>query len=134
MWKRLISARVSGMILLIAMTAMLVVHVLIAAGVMPSDFIWGGRIGSETELLVMEGIAIAATLLFMGLIALKTGLAGRAKFRRTAAVGAWIVFAYFLLNTAGNLASEAALERTLFVPVTIVLTLLALRVAMEESA
>jgi hypothetical protein len=41
----------------------------------------------------------------------------------------WIIFAYLLLNTAGNLASSSSLEKLLFTPITIVAALLVLRLA-----
>ena len=45
-------------------------------------------------------------------------------------VAMWITFAYLALNVVGNLASSSALEQAIFTPVSIVLALATLRLAL----
>lgn len=124
-----ISAWTAGVWILIALLVMFIVHLLILAGIVPYGIVWGGMIDGEAKLAALEGFALGTTLLFMWWIALKIRLIGRGKLRRAASIGTWIVFAYFLLNTIGNLASGVTTEKVWFAPVTIAITLLAYRVA-----
>ena len=43
------------------------------------------------------------------------------------------MFAYFLLNIAGNLASSSGAERAIFTPLSVVLAALVLRLAWEKK-
>jgi hypothetical protein len=44
----------------------------------------------------------------------------------------WIIFVFLLLNTLGNLASGVSAENFVFAPITLVLALCALRLAIEK--
>jgi hypothetical protein len=48
-------------------------------------------------------------------------------------VGIWLVFAYLLLNTLGNLASGISFEKLVFAPITILLAFCAFRLAIEKQ-
>jgi hypothetical protein len=45
--------------------------------------------------------------------------------------GVWLIFAFLLLNTLGNLASGATFESLFAAPLTILVALCALRLALE---
>ena len=47
-------------------------------------------------------------------------------------MGAWIVFAYLILNTLVNFASDVTVETLVFGPLTIVMAFCALRFAFEN--
>jgi len=47
-------------------------------------------------------------------------------------IGMWVVFAYLVLNTLGNFASGVSAETWFFGPLTIVMVLSALRLAIEK--
>lgn len=49
-------------------------------------------------------------------------------------VALWIIFAYLLLNTLGNLASGSVLEKLVFIPITILAALLVVRLPVESSS
>jgi hypothetical protein len=132
--KRLISAKSAANVLLVAMGALAVFHVLVLAKVLPPDIVWGGRMGDapESNLVVLETTALLVTLLFALIIAAKAGHVRAVKLRKVVHIGAWIVFAYFTLNIIGNLASSASVEKLVFTPISIVLAALALRLAIEK--
>lgn len=130
---RFISPAASGRLLIAALSVMLAVHLLIVFQVLPYEFVWGGQIKDSASLLVFEGIAIVTTLVFIAVTALKAGLIrvpGVGKVIVSA--GMWIMFGYLALNTVGNLASGVTLEKLLFTPVTVVLALLAYRLATHK--
>jgi uncharacterized membrane protein YhdT len=66
------------------------------------------------------------------LIAAKVDYIKAGRFRIIATVGVWIVFAYLLLNTVGNLVSAVSFENLIFAPITLILALCALRLAIEK--
>lgn len=131
--KRFGSARLAGNILLIALGLLAVFHVLVLLGVVPADAIWGGQInGASANLLLLEIIALLVTGVFAVVVAVKLGYLKTGRFKRAADVGVWILFAYLVLNTIGNLASAASFEALIFAPITIALALCALRLAVEK--
>lgn len=131
--RKLLSAKVAGNILIVALGLLMIFHVLVLLGFLPSNIVWGGQAaGSPANLRALELVALLVTLLFGILAAAKLDYIKLGRFRIIATVGMWIVFAYLLLNTAGNLASAVGLESILFAPVTLILALCALRLAIEK--
>ena len=131
--RKLISAKLAGNLLLISMLLLILLHILILFKIVPSDIVWGGQIGdSSSNLFIFEIIALAVTLIFTFIIAVKAGYIGSIKFRIVVNVGIWIIFAYFILNTIGNLASAVSVENLIFAPFTVLLAFLAFRLAIEK--
>ncbi len=131
--KRFGGARLAGNILLIALGLLALFHILVLLGVAPADSIWGGQInGAAANLLVLETIALLVTCVFAVVVAVKLDYFKTSRFRKAANVGVWILFAYLILNTIGNLASAASFETLIFAPITIALALCALRLAIEK--
>ncbi|WP_303773595.1 hypothetical protein [Anaerolinea thermophila] len=127
------SAKFSGNVLLAAFGALVVLHLLILLGVVPAGIVWGGQIGTSTErLFTLEIIALVLTLLFMGIVAVKMEYVRAGGFRKAANVGVWVIFAYLVLNTVGNLASGVSFENLIFAPVTVFLAVCAWRLAIEK--
>lgn len=131
--KKILSAKLAGRILIGAFILMLIMHVLVLIGVMPSNFIWGGQVAADgSNLLQLEVVAITLTLLFTGVAAAKIKQIESGKSNRWINIGVWIVFAYLVLNTLGNFASGVSLETLIFGPLTIIMAFCALRLALEK--
>jgi hypothetical protein len=130
---KIIGAKLAGNILLISLGLLTVFHVLVLMEVVPSNITWGGQIGdSPTNLLTLETIALLVTVLFAIIIAAKMDYIMAGKFRKATTVGVWIVFAYLVLNTVGNLASRVSFENLIFAPITLLLAFCAFRLAIEK--
>jgi hypothetical protein len=130
--KQFIRKKLAGIVFITISTIALFMHVLILLNVLPHDFVWGGRLKSEENLILLESLSIIVQIIFISIIAVKAGYLFEGKFKRTANVGTWVIFAIMVLNTIGNLASNSALETMAMTPVTIVLALLAFRLAIEK--
>lgn len=131
--KKIISARLAGNILLAALGLLVVFHVLVLLRVLPADIVWGGRIQGVPENLVMlETVALFVTVFFMLIIAAKAGYLQAGKLSGAVNIGVWLIFAFLILNTLGNLASGVSFENLIAAPITIVLALCALRLAIEK--
>jgi hypothetical protein len=72
------------------------------------------------------------TVLFSHVIMLKMGYIKAEKLRKVANIGIWVMFIFFILNTIANLTSGVTVENLTFAPITILLALLTLRLAIEK--
>jgi hypothetical protein len=129
--KKLVSAKLAGNILLVSLGLLLVFHVLVLLNVVPPDMIWGGGANSG-NLIILEMAAITITLVFGLVISAKLGYVSAGKFARAVNILVWLVFAFLLLNTLGNLASGASAENFIFAPITLILAFCAFRLAVEK--
>src|SRR4030095_11561838 len=106
--KKLISARTAGNVLLALFGLLVVFHIIILSDLLPSDVVWGGQsAGSPSSLRILENFSLIFTGLFGFVVAVKIGYIKVGKFSRVINSLLWIIFAYMLLNTAGNLVSRS---------------------------
>jgi len=123
----------AGIILLSAFGLLLVLHILIIAQVVPANIVWGGQIkADQSNLMQMEIVAITLTVFFAGIVAAKIKSLRANNPKKLITIGMWVVFAYLVLNTLGNFASGGSAETWFFSPLTIVMALCALRLAIEK--
>jgi hypothetical protein len=131
--KKLISAKLAGNILLFSLGLLFLFHVLVLLKIIPADIVWGGQIkGVPANLVTLETVALLVTAVFILIVATKVGYVQAGKLSGAINVGIWLIIAYLLLNTLGNLASGISFEKLLFAPITIILALCALRLAIEK--
>lgn len=131
--KKIISAKSAGNILLIIFSALIVFHILVLTGLAPADIVWGGRANTlQSTWRVFEIISLVFTILFAIIVAAKVGYIKTTRFGSAVTVFLWLMFAFLLLNTLGNLASESLQEKLIFTPITIIASLLVLRLAVEK--
>ena len=131
--KKLISAKLAGNILLAALGLLLVFHILVLLRMVPAGIVWGGQIqGAQTNLVPLETAALLVNLLFILIVAAKLGYIQAGRLSGAVNVGLWLIFAFLLLNTLGNLASGVSFENLIAAPITILLALCAFRLAIEK--
>jgi len=123
-----------GKILMGLLVLLMVMHVLILARVIPYDVVWGGNIKDESQLNVFETSALVITAVFLVVVAIKLDYIEVPKLKRAADLGMWVVFAYFGMNIIGNVTSEVSWEKLIFIPLSVVLALLSLRVAAHRES
>ena len=78
-------------------------------------------------------IALAVTILFMLIIAVKTGHINGGRLKKPASFCMWLIVAYFALNSLANFTSEVSFENYFFGPLTVIMTLSALRLAVSKK-
>jgi hypothetical protein len=130
--RKLTSIRTSGNILLVLFALLAAFHIVILFNLLPAAIVWGGRAGSSSALPGLLTISLVFNVLFAIAVAVKLGYIHVAGDGRVINVLLWLMFAYLLLNTAGNLASNSSFEKLLFTPITLVAAFLVLRLAMER--
>jgi hypothetical protein len=130
----MVSKKSAAIAMLAILAALAIYHVMMLAGVLPSDIAWAGHAAtSPRTLVILEVVSLVVTLLFAALVAAAAGLWGGSKIRKPARMAMWVVSGYFVLNVVGNLASSSGLERLIFTPVSVILACLALRLALSKD-
>jgi hypothetical protein len=130
--KKIISFKLAGDISIVILILLIVFHILVMVGIIPHTIVWGGRIEDGESLLTFELFGLVTSLLFLFIILAKVEYLKFEKFRKVVTILVWIMFVWFLLNIVGNLISTASLEKLIFTPVSIILTVLVLRLAVEK--
>ncbi len=108
-------------------------HVLVLVKIIPSDMVWGGRLQSESEMYTFELVSLALNMFFLSVILVKSKIL---KFKipdKIITVILWLMFALFLINTAGNLLSNNQLEKIIFTPITILLSIFSFILARDKQ-
>ena len=131
--KKLISVKLAGNLLLISLGLLVIFDILILLNVLPSNIVWGGQIKDPAaNLIVLELIALVVTFIFAIVIAAKMDYIKAGGFTKAVNIGVWVIFAYLILNTLGNLASGVSFENLIFAPITLALAFCAFRLAIEK--
>ena len=132
--EKIIKARTAGIITLGIFALLIVFHILVLSHVVPSDLVWAGEVSEDPyDLLVLELTVILLILLFGMVLLLKLRLIAQRKSGRAINIGIWIIFAYFIINTISNLSRGITTESLIFAPVSLILVLLILRLAIEKE-
>jgi hypothetical protein len=131
--RKWISARLAGNVLLFLLIILSVFHVLVLFSIIPFNIVWGGHtINSSSKLVALELGSLVITLVFILIIALKSGYLKTNKFKKLINIGVWIIGIYFLLNTIGNMTSAIIVENLVFAPLALIMAILALRLALGK--
>lgn len=130
--KKIISESAAGKSLLALLSAIMLFHVLVIINVIPYEIIWGGRIRNRRELINLELISIIVNAIMIFVVLIRTGMVGFSIRRRWMRLLFWMMFAFFLLNTLGNLVSLNQVEKFIFTPITLFLSFCSLRLALAK--
>ncbi|MCC3154181.1 hypothetical protein Q3A66_04785 [Hymenobacter sp. BT770] len=110
-----------------------VCHVLVVAGVIPFAVVWGSRLRDHSQMVTFEAVSLTVTLLMLAAVAVQARYVKIRIPHRVMTVVFSLMFLLFLANTAGNLVSKNELEKLIFTPMTLLLTLFSLRVAVGSA-
>lgn len=130
--KKLLSIPSAAHGLIALLGCLLGFHLLIVLRVLPFEIVWGGKLRSEPEMMQLEITSIVVTGILLCAVMLRVGYF-RVKLNPLIfKVVFGLMVLLFTLNTLGNILSENAIERAVFTPVTILMALLSLRLALGE--
>ena len=128
------AARVAGNVATVLFAVAIVLQLLLAAGILPITMAWGGRQPVLTPGLRLASVAAAAVLaLFAYVIRRRAGLDGSGPPSRTVKILSWLITAFLVFNTLGNLASQSAGERVLFAPLSLLTAVACLVVSISKT-
>ena len=125
--------RIAAHGIVLVLSLMVLFHVLVMAQVVPYGVVWGGRLENYSQMLLFEAISIAVNLLMLGAVAISAGMVKVKINRGLLKAALWTMFGVFLLNTIGNLLSNNETEKLIFTPLTLLLSLFSLRLAISKE-
>ena len=114
--------RIVETILIIIFSLTIVFHLLVITSVIPHDIVWGSRLSSPDQLMIFESISILLNGIFLAVMLVKVGFLKVNVSPKVIKGVQWGMFALFVLNTLGNLASDSNFEKMVFTPVTLILS------------
>lgn len=129
---RYISERLALATIATILSLIVLFHLLIITGIIPFDIVWGGRLADRAQMLRMETVSIALNVLMLAVVGIRAGFFGKGIHPRIVTAALWIMAALFALNTVGNGLSQNSLERMIFTPLTLILCVLCLRLALGK--
>lgn len=103
-------------------------HFLIFFKIIPFNIVWGGRLQSEQEMYMFEGVSIILNLLLIWILSLKAKNVNR----KYVDIILWIFFIIFSLNTIGNLFAQTNFEKY-FSILTLIFALLLWKILREKN-
>ena len=127
---RLISESFASRGLMILFSLIIVFHLLVLVQVIPFQMVWGGRLNSVSEMYTFETVSIALNLLMLAVVSVRSGVMSLAVNPRVIQFLLWAMAALFILNTVGNLLSINETEKLIFTPITLVLSIFCIRLAL----
>ncbi len=130
--KRIIPIRIALVGLFLLLSLFSVFHVLVLTGVIPYTIVWGGKMQAPAQMQLMEGISLGIMLALLTVVGSRAEIIPLKLPARAFKIVFWAMFVLFLLNTLGNLASVNDFERFAFPPVTLLMAIFSLRIAIEK--
>ena len=128
-----ISEKMAINALILLLSLVIVFHIMLISGAIPFEIVWGGRLTDSSELPLYESISIGLNLLMLFMVLSKAGYSRISMKENTYRIFFGLMCLLFLVNTIGNIFSKNDLERMIFTPFTLILTILFLRLAITNK-
>ena len=111
-----------GLISIYSLT--IVFHLLVLMKVIPYKIVWGSRLKTDSDMYKLETVSVILNVFFLIVILSISNYIPFTFNESVLTVLLWIMAALFLFNTVVNMLSKNKLEKLIFTPVTIILTIL----------
>ena len=118
--------------MLILLSLFLILNFLIILKIIPYHLVWGGRLKSDKEMYRFETISILINAIFLFVILTQANFVQIEIPKKIITYALWIMAGLFCLNTIGNALSKNKIEQRLFTPITILLTIFSLILALSN--
>jgi hypothetical protein len=110
-----------GNLLLSILSLLFVFHLLVIAGVVPYTIVWAGKIQNRQQMLRMEAVSVLVLSLAVLLVMLRMGYLQWKENPLVLQGGMWVLFAFFMLNTLGNMTAKSPFEKYGFGSLTLLM-------------
>ncbi len=118
--------------LLLITSGILVFHFLVLTGLIPYRIVWGGRLRTPEMMMRFEIISLFVNIFFLLFLYLKEKHYQAEQPARWINAVLWAFGALYAINTLANLTSLSITETLIFTPLTLVLSLFTVRIALEK--
>ena len=110
-----------GNLLLSLLGLLFIFHLLVIAGIVPYTIVWAGKIQNRQQMLRMEAVSLIVLLVAVTLVLLRMGYLQWVENPLALQIGMWLLFAFFSLNTLGNLTAKSPFEKYGFGSLTLLM-------------
>ena len=117
--------------LLFFLSLFLLLHLSILFRIISYKVVWGGRLKSDRQMYRFEIISLLMNSLFVFIVLIKSGLLTIDISPKIITFSLWLMAALFLLNTLGNAISKNKFEKMIFAPITVLLTIFSVILALS---
>jgi len=131
--KKFFTERTAIFCLLFILSSIIVFHLLVLAGVIPFQIVWGGRLTDHEQMVRFETVSILLNLFMLTVVAVRAGVLKVRVKLSVIQIMLWGMCGLLLLNTVGNLFSTNAFEKAVFTPLTLVLALCCWRLTIDKK-
>lgn len=131
--KKRISTQRAGQVLTALLVALVIFHLLLLTGIVPYDMVWGGRLNSAEEMQQFELMSIVINAIMILFVVLRMGWLKMPVSNLIPRIAMWLMVVLFAFNTLGNILSQNEFEKLVFTPLTLILALLSLRLALRDN-
>lgn len=118
--------------LILGLSALLIFHFLILLKIIPYNMVWGSRLKSDKEMYRFEIVSILINSFLLFIIFVHSNMLTLSFPKILMTLFLWMMTVLFALNTLGNMVSKNKLELRLFTPITILLTIFSLILALKN--
>ncbi len=132
-FRKTISKTLATRGLLTILSLIIVFHLLVLTQTIPYSIVWGGRLQDSSQMVVFEVISITLNLLMIAIVCIHAGIWKVSVSQAVLKIMLWGMAILFMLNTIGNLFSLNELEKFLFTPLTLLLSIFSLRLAISRK-
>ena len=129
--KKIIPFRFAVWAVIILNSVVIVFHLLVLLRIIPFEIVWAGKLKTVEEMYVFESISLIINCLIIVVVLIKAGIINLNISVKVINVFLWIIVVVFAMNTIGNLTAETSLETLIATPLTFILAILCLRLAIE---
>lgn len=119
-------------LLLLVLSFFLVLHFLILLKFIPYNIVWGGRLKSDAEMYRFELVSILINLFFLFIILIQSNILTINFPQKIMTILLGLMTALFAFNTLGNIKSINKIERIYLTPITLILTICSLILALTN--
>jgi hypothetical protein len=128
------AATIAANVATVLFAIVIILQLLLAAGILPVTMAWGG---TQTELtLTLRLASVAAAIILAGfayVIRRRAGLISDLPPSTAIKILSWVITAFMVLNTLGNLTSQSTAERIVFTPLTVLLAISCFIVSISKT-
>ena len=127
----LLPKETAAIILIVSLVLLAIFHLLVAYAILPQDIVWAGTLEKES-VKTYELISFAVTMLLLFFAVIKAGYINNTILIRIADVFIWLMVLYFGMMVIGNFSAKTITEMVIFIPLSILMFVASLRLAIER--
>ena len=129
---KFIPPKVAALTLMTCLVFLMLFHLLVALGILPGDIVWGGTMeGDAVVKYELAAFFITGFLLFIAII--KGGYVPSRFLKIAGNILIWPMLLYFAFMIFGNLTAKSVIEKAIFIPLSALMFLSSLPLALNPT-